>query len=82
VVDLPAPLGPRNPSTSPLPTEKEILSTAVNGPNLLVNPSMEIMLDTVLMPLSLFNPVTTSRPGKIVIETDPCGQFFVIRLDG
>src|SRR5881628_3773249 len=28
VVDLPAPLGPRNPSTSPLPTSKETPSTA------------------------------------------------------
>src|SRR6266852_8109030 len=32
VVDLPAPLGPRNPSTSPLPTSKETLSTASFGP--------------------------------------------------
>src|SRR5438876_440715 len=28
VVDLPAPLGPRNPSTSPFPTSKETPSTA------------------------------------------------------
>jgi hypothetical protein len=28
VVDLPAPLGPRNPTTSPGPTEKEMLLTA------------------------------------------------------
>src|SRR6267378_7879216 len=32
VVDLPAPLGPRNPSTSPLPTAKETPSTARFGP--------------------------------------------------
>src|SRR6266446_5152364 len=32
VVDLPAPLGPRNPSTSPLPTSKETPSTASFGP--------------------------------------------------
>src|SRR5216684_375701 len=32
VVDLPAPLGPRNPSTSPLPTPKETPSTASFGP--------------------------------------------------
>src|SRR6266850_3975522 len=32
VVDLPAPLGPRNPSTSPLPTSKETPSTARFGP--------------------------------------------------
>ena len=33
VVDLPAPLGPRNPSTSPRSTEKEIPSTARLVPN-------------------------------------------------
>src|SRR6266480_5232738 len=32
VVDLPAPLGPRNPSTSPFPTSKETPSTARFGP--------------------------------------------------
>src|SRR6266849_6597634 len=32
VVDLPAPLGPRNPSTSPLPTSNETPSTARFGP--------------------------------------------------
>src|ERR1700704_2814048 len=32
VVDLPAPLGPRNPSTSPLATSKETPSTARFGP--------------------------------------------------
>ena len=30
VVDLPAPLGPRNPKISPVRTEKEIRSTATN----------------------------------------------------
>src|SRR5947209_5766908 len=32
VVDLPAPLGPRNPSTSPFPTSKETPSTACFDP--------------------------------------------------
>src|SRR5690606_31155268 len=32
VVDLPAPLGPRNPSTSPFSTEKLTLSTATTAP--------------------------------------------------
>ena len=36
VVDFPAPLGPRKPNTSPLPTDKEILLTAKIGPNLFV----------------------------------------------
>ena len=36
VVDLPAPFGPRNPSTSPRSTENEIPSTARFGPNVLI----------------------------------------------
>src|SRR5438094_7153696 len=35
VVDLPAPLGPRNPSTSPSGTLNDTSSTAVSGPNFL-----------------------------------------------
>jgi len=35
VVDLPAPLGPRNPTISPLPIEKEIVSTAFYSPKCL-----------------------------------------------
>src|ERR1035437_8608497 len=34
VVDLPAPLGPRNPNTSPFLTERSIRSTATKPPNL------------------------------------------------
>src|ERR1700751_385461 len=33
VVDLPAPFGPRKPSTSPRGTVKETSSTAISGPN-------------------------------------------------
>jgi hypothetical protein len=43
VVDLPAPFGPRNPSTSPCATEKEIPSTAHFVPNILVRFSTLIM---------------------------------------
>jgi hypothetical protein len=32
-VDLPAPLGPSSPNTSPASTERVRLSTAVSGPN-------------------------------------------------
>ena len=42
VVDLPAPLGPRNPSTSPRATLKLTLSTAVKLPKRLVRPSISI----------------------------------------
>ncbi len=43
VVDLPAPLGPRNPSTSPRSTVKETLLTATFAPNALVRFSTLIM---------------------------------------
>ena len=38
VVDLPAPLGPRKPSTSPRATRNDTWSTAVKPPNRLVRP--------------------------------------------
>src|SRR5258706_254668 len=44
VVDLPAPLGPRNPNTSPLPTSKETPSTARFGPKDLLRFSTLITL--------------------------------------
>src|ERR1035437_8631226 len=40
VVDLPAPLGPRKPNTSPLCTFKLIWSTATNSPNRFISFSM------------------------------------------
>src|SRR5687768_7553473 len=43
VVDLPAPLGPRKPSTSPRSTAKEMPSTARLGPNDFTRLSMRIM---------------------------------------
>src|ERR1700676_4363259 len=42
VVDLPAPFGPRNPTTSPRPTLKDTLSTAVKVPKRLVSPSISM----------------------------------------
>src|SRR5215469_8428004 len=47
VVDLPAPLGPRNPSTSPRSTEKETPSTARLVPNILVKFSTLIISSVV-----------------------------------
>src|ERR1051326_4833226 len=38
-VDFPAPLGPRNPKISPLPTRKETRSTALKLPKFFVRPS-------------------------------------------
>src|SRR4051812_8110132 len=43
VVDLPAPLGPRKPSTSPRATEKLMSSTARRGPKSLVRCWISIM---------------------------------------
>ena len=42
VDDLPAPLGPRKPNTSPRSTSKSMPSTAVNSPNCLVRPHAAI----------------------------------------
>jgi hypothetical protein len=39
VVVLPAPLGPRNPNTSPWSTLKDTFSNAMRSPNRLVSPS-------------------------------------------
>ena len=49
-VDFPAPFGPRKPKTSPLFTEREILSTALSGPNDFVSPvtSISVSANTVL----------------------------------
>jgi len=44
VVDFPAPFGPKKPSTSPFPKEKEILFTAVKLSNRLVKPSRDIVI--------------------------------------
>src|SRR3546814_12936853 len=44
VVDLPAPFGPRKPSTSPLATDKLMLSTAGNGLNCLTRFFMSIVV--------------------------------------
>jgi hypothetical protein len=44
VVVLPAPLGPRNPNTSPSFTEKEMSSTAVRDLNFLVR-LLTVMMD-------------------------------------
>ena len=43
VVDLPAPFGPRNPSTSPCRTVRSTPATAAIGPKRLVSPLISIM---------------------------------------
>ena len=42
VDDLPAPLGPKKPKTSPRSTSKSMPSTAVKSPNRLVSPQAAI----------------------------------------
>src|SRR5262249_17832678 len=54
VVVFPAPLGPRNPNSSPGSTENEMPSTAVNSPNRLTSPSTS----TAFVP---FVPTTTGQ---------------------
>jgi hypothetical protein len=51
VVDLPAPLGPRKPSTSPLATLKDTSSTAVKAPKRLLRRSISIKADKRQKPL-------------------------------
>jgi len=46
VVVLPAPLGPKNPTTCPESTVKSRWSTAVTDPNRLVNPSISMVAIT------------------------------------
>src|SRR5664280_1453262 len=48
VVDFPAPLGPRNPTTSPRATSKVTLSRARTEPNCFVSPLALIMTSVVI----------------------------------
>src|SRR3954470_970898 len=43
VVDLPAPLGPKKPSTSPLATLRSMPATAAIEPKFLISPDISIM---------------------------------------
>ena len=52
VVDLPAPFGPRKPSTSPRSTEKETPSTACLVPKIFVRLSTLIILSAVRVSVS------------------------------
>src|SRR5258707_13662401 len=61
VVDLPAPLGPRKPSTSPRGTENDTLSTARMGPNLLVRLRIAIISDISSCPSNVFGRAGPAR---------------------
>src|SRR5690242_659786 len=58
VVDLPAPLGPRKPSTSPFSTENEMPSTARFAPNALTRLSI-LIIDALQFEGSAFSHTTT-----------------------
>src|SRR3954447_10495960 len=72
VVDLPAPFGPRNPSTSPRRTLKDTLSTAVKLPKHLVSPSISISggRSDVSPPSAAPTPVVTVRSPQFPIGAD------------
>src|SRR5687768_4803973 len=62
-VDLPAPLGPRNPRTSPRSTEKEIWLTAILGPKVFVK------FSTLIIPASSVGGIAGRGIG---IDLPPC----------
>src|SRR5687768_3340084 len=61
-VDLPAPLGPRNPRTSPRSTEKEIRLTATLGPKVFVK------FSTLIIPASSVGDIAGSGNDRIGID--------------
>src|SRR5688572_30947908 len=68
-VDLPAPLGPRNPRTSPRSTEKEIRLTATFGPKVFVK------FSTLIIPASSVGDIARSGNDNDRIGIDhstPC----------
>src|SRR6266436_5259091 len=67
VVDLPAPFGPRNPSTSPLPTSKETPSTARFGPK-------DLLRFSTLITLTLQTGAQPAYTDPYPIAEVPCRQ--------
>src|SRR5882762_1879094 len=73
VVDLPAPLGPRNPSTSPVPTSKETPSTARFEPK-------DLLRFSTLITAPLQNTYT-DRHGSAEVPAAASGTGFYRNLD-
>src|SRR5579871_5669285 len=67
VVDFPAPLGPRNPVTTPGSTTKLNPSTAVLSPYRLVKPSISITRDPSLDALGLGRKPASGACGGTVV---------------
>src|SRR5580692_4284748 len=70
VVDLPAPLGPRNPKNCPASTRRFTLSTAVKSPKRRVNAAVSIAGVVMLFPA--FNHDTRCRCGFTKIARPEC----------
>src|SRR5215470_3661227 len=64
VVDLPAPLGPRKPSTSPRGTLRVMPSTALSAPKLLTSPSASIRAVIGSLPTNLVLICWPENDGK------------------
>src|SRR5262245_6784053 len=71
VVDLPAPLGPRNPSTSPLPTSNETPSTASFGPKDLLRLSTLITAPLDIPQTCALAPKFLPRRNRILAQSRP-----------
>src|SRR5579859_1240983 len=56
VVDLPAPFGPRKPTTSPCPTSNETSSTATRSPYRFVRPETDITSSAADAPVTHVHP--------------------------
>jgi hypothetical protein len=77
VVDFPAPFGPRNPSTSPRPTENETPSTARFAPNIFVKFSTLIIRPAAIQTTSNGPNNRFQRKSKAVkTGSTVSGSFF------
>src|SRR5215469_33411 len=74
VVVLPAPFGPRKPTIWPLPTSKEIWSTAVVRAYFFVRPLTVIMMD------SLQNGRIATATGSTAAGSDSRGHILKIQM--
>ena len=74
VVVLPAPLGPRNPCTSPVRTSRSSPSRARVGPKVLTSPEIKIAVD--------IGVVTASFPGPPLAARSVHTLRFLTAVDG
>src|SRR6516164_985719 len=72
VVDLPAPFGPRKPSTSPRGTMKEMSSTALSGPKCLTR----CRISSIALPSLQIAETLHQDDGRFVPFAAGCGAAF------